>query len=704
MVNNRLTWYLETNNILTELQSGFRKGCSTTDQLVRLESFVREAFVRGEHAVAVFFDLEKAYDTTWKHGILKDLENACLKGRLPNFVSNFLANRKFRVRAGSSMSDTYKQEMGVPQGSILSVTLFVLKINNIVKCLPAGVRGSLFVDDFLICYRSKNMNSIERVLQNCLSKIECWADNNGFRFSKSKTVCMHLCNKRTLHPDPSLKLYNCEIPVVSETKFLGLVFDSKLSFKAHISYLKKKCLKAMNLLRVVSHTDWGADSTALLKLYHSLVRSKLDYGCIIYGSARESYLQTLDCVQNAALRVCLGAFRTSPISSLHVEANELPLQLRRQKLALQYMVKLKSNPNNPAYASVFQPNFKPLFEAKPHAIATLGLRMHQSLTDTGIDLGCIAQCSLPKTPPWLLRRPNFNYTLYSLGNKSDTSPDLYLSYYKELVSKYQGYKKVFTDGSKKGSAVSAAAVTKGTVLVSRLPDHASIFSAESRAVLLALNIIEQASCKLFLILSDSLSCLKAIENRKVQNPLILEILEFLHQLLRLDYCITFVWVPSHIGIAGNTAADATAKAALCLQVSNSKVPYSDFKPLITAHANKMWQQLWDTEINNKLHKIQPIIKPSNLYKLPRRDEVIIHRLRLGHTHLTHSYLLKRELPPVCESCQLPLTVEHILLSCSHHCAIRKRYFDCCSVEDLFNSIRYHVIVNYIKEIGIYHKL
>ena len=179
----------------------------------------------------------------------------------------------------------------------------------------------------------------------------------------------------------------------------------------------------------------------------------------------------------------------------------------------------------------------------------------------------------------------------------------------------------------------------------------------------------------------------------------------MHRYFRANTASLGYILPSHIGIAGNTAADATAKAALCLQVSNSKVPYSDFKPLIIAHANKMWQQLWDTEINNKLHKIQPIIKPSNLYKLPRRrDEVIIHRLRLGHTHLTHSYLLKRELPPVCESCQLPLTVEHILLSCSHHCAIRKRYFDCCSVEDLFNSIRYHVIVNYIKEIGIYHKL
>ncbi len=174
---------------------------------------------------------------------------------------------------------------------------------------------------------------MERVLQGCLNKIETWADNNGFRFSKSKTVCMHFCNKRTPHSDPSLKLYNTDIPVVEEAKFLGILFDSKLSFKAHIANLKKKCLKAMNLLRVVAHTDWGADSTTLLRLYRSLVRSKLDYGCIVYGSARKSYLETLDRVQNAALRICLGAFRTSPISSLHVEANELPLMFEEAKVS-----------------------------------------------------------------------------------------------------------------------------------------------------------------------------------------------------------------------------------------------------------------------------------------------------------------------------------------------------------------------------------
>jgi hypothetical protein len=82
---------------------------------------------------------------------------------------------------------------------------------------------------------------------------------------------MHFCNKRKPHPEPSLTLFNTEIPVVSETKFLGIIFDSKLTFKPHIVNLKKKCLKAMNLLRTVAHTNWGAGSTTLFRLYRSVV-------------------------------------------------------------------------------------------------------------------------------------------------------------------------------------------------------------------------------------------------------------------------------------------------------------------------------------------------------------------------------------------------------------------------------------------------
>ena len=74
------------------------------DHLVRLESFIREAFIQRQHAVAVFFDLEKTYDCTWKYGTMKDLHQAGLRGRLPCFIEGFLKNRQFSVRLGACLS------------------------------------------------------------------------------------------------------------------------------------------------------------------------------------------------------------------------------------------------------------------------------------------------------------------------------------------------------------------------------------------------------------------------------------------------------------------------------------------------------------------------------------------------------------------------------------------------------------------------
>ena len=84
------------------------------------------------------------------------------------------------------------------------------------------------------------------------------------------------------HEDPVLTLYESPIPVLQEYKYFGLIFDKKLSFSPHIKYLKAKCLKSLNIMKVLSHTTWGADRTTLLQLYRSLIRSKLDYGSIVY--------------------------------------------------------------------------------------------------------------------------------------------------------------------------------------------------------------------------------------------------------------------------------------------------------------------------------------------------------------------------------------------------------------------------------------
>ena len=128
MNNTRLVWYLESNNLISPVQSGFRSERSTNDSLIRLETFI-------------------------------------LKGRLPVFIKSFLADRRMQVRVGSTLSDQFEQAQGVLQGSILSTILFNIKINNIVSCLDPKTEGSLYVDDFCICFRSKSMRTIERHLQ-----------------------------------------------------------------------------------------------------------------------------------------------------------------------------------------------------------------------------------------------------------------------------------------------------------------------------------------------------------------------------------------------------------------------------------------------------------------------------------------------------------------------------------------------------------
>ena len=208
---------------------------------------------------------------------------------------------------------------------------------------------------------------------------------------------MHFCpDKKCM--DPVLKLDKDHIQFAKEAKILGLIWDTKLTFEPHITYLKARCQKSLNILKVLSRTEWGADRTTLLKLYRSLVRSKLDYGCIVYGS--KTAFAKLDPVHNQGLRLSLGAFRSSPVESLYVEAHEPPLEIRRDKLAPQYVLKLEANPENPAYDVVFNPKHQELYKDKETATESFGIHSKKLLKEAKIDVGEIAINSIPDVPIW----------------------------------------------------------------------------------------------------------------------------------------------------------------------------------------------------------------------------------------------------------------------------------------------------------------
>ena len=204
----------------------------------------------------------------------------------------------------------------------------------------------------------------------------------------------------------------------------------------------------------------------------------------------------------------------------------------------------------------------------------------------------------------------------------------------------------------------------------RLPDNASIFSAEIKAIDLALDHIEQSRSSDFIIFSDSLSVLQSLHNRHIENSLILDVLLKHNELAELNR-IVFCCLPSHVGIKGNEKADIAAKSALTLNISDLKIPFTDSKPSINTFVHNKWQMSWNAAVFNKLHSIKPSLgKWQPNYGIDRKEEVTLARIRIGHTFITHSFLLKGEDWPLCIPCQEPFSVKHFLLDCTDFRIIR----------------------------------
>ena len=179
------------------------------------------------------------------------------------------------MRLGSHFSDWFPQKEGFPQGSLLSILLFIVQMDGLKRSLPQNSRdvlASLYVDDLAISVRSRNLATAEKTLQNIINNVNRWAVSNGMKFSSTKSVCVDFNNKRGIRPDPTLKIGDDVIQSVESVKFLGVHFDRRLTFKPHLQYTKTRCLKALTLLKVTAAYGLGADRDAKIMFYRALVR------------------------------------------------------------------------------------------------------------------------------------------------------------------------------------------------------------------------------------------------------------------------------------------------------------------------------------------------------------------------------------------------------------------------------------------------
>ena len=704
MVNARLTWYLRKNKILSPTQFGSQKNRSTLDSLSHIEDHIRRGFERKQITAAIFFDIQKAYDTTWRHNILKNLYDNDLRGHLPIFIKNFISDRTFQVRIDNIHSDIYRLENGVPQGSVLSGTLFTLAINDITNQLPIGIKNNLYMDDFAIYYTASSMRHADRILNTAIRKIDNWATSVGFQFSIEKTqaILFYKDVRWTRHEEIELKIKDHLIPISQTVKFLGLVFDTHLNWKAHVAYIKGKCKNALNLMKKLSHTTWGADRSTLMMIYKATVLSILDYGCQIYGSASEATLKILDPIHNEGLRLCSGAFRSSPCNSLQVESGELPLNLHRDLITIRSAVRIQAS-DSPTKAlfeqrDIFINNHTPSFP----------IRASRLLEDMNIEINIPQTVNLP--PPWLMHEIKICTELNYLTKKSNDTTDHYKQHTLQHISKKPPHYAIYTDGSKSSTGVGYAAISVDEKIQFSLPKTATIFTAELCAILDAIKFARKLPSQKFIIYTDSKSSIEALKNFNPKNSLVQEIKYTLHKHYEAGRNIELCWIPSHVGVKGNEDADRAAKAATTMTQSNIKIPINDYMPMIKSSLMNKWQISWDNENINKLKEIKPNVGfwQTSLQK-ERHMSVILSRLRIGHTKFTHGYLMNTPHDPIptCRECNTIVTVKHILCDCQNFNQQRQITFGNKTLEEILSespNFSIYPIIKFLKKCNLLDKI
>ena len=256
---------------------------------------------------------------------------------------------------------------------------------------------------------------------------------------------------------------------------------------------------------------------------------------------------------------------------------------------------------------------------KKRPLNLFNLRIQTLLNEIKINPKIIHNTILPKTAPWTINQPIIKLDLNKLS-KTKTHPITFRENFLNTQNNFPDHHHIYIDGSKLVMKVGCAAVFQNQELLKHLPNESSIYSAGAIAIDLAMNIIANHKSSKFIIYSDSKSVLQALLSKDSMNT------------LSKNNSIILTWIPSYIGIQGNERADKAAKKkALQTHISNTKIPYTNLKPLINKFILKKWQKSWDDRTQNKLHHIQDTIGEWPAGYRRNRKEVIISRLHMVHT-------------------------------------------------------------------------
>ena len=322
IIFKRLYSFLEKSKCIYDFQFGFRQGHSTNHALLSMTQQIRDIIDKGDVAIGVFVDFQKAFDTVNHSILLRKLDHYGIRGQANAWLSSYLNGRTQYVSIQGHNSSHEVIRHGVPQGSVLGPLLFLVYINDLHTCIKHSTTRH-FADDTNLLYATNSQKprnkNIVRNLNRDLRSLNHWLLANKISLNSTKTELVIFRKKSTKLPHLNIRLNGTRLQAVSEVKYVGITFDEYLTFSSHISLMNAKLKRANNLIAISRHY---LSKALLLQIYYGQFYSHLTYGCQLWGQGKIDQTITL---QKKAIRLITFSHYLAHTSTLFKELKLLKL-------------------------------------------------------------------------------------------------------------------------------------------------------------------------------------------------------------------------------------------------------------------------------------------------------------------------------------------------------------------------------------------
>lgn len=353
MLHARLEWWVESKNFLGPHIYGFRRNRSTNDCLNIMLSEINTSFVNKKMLAVLFLDFKGAFDNVRIEvlcGLLMEIGLPCI---IVKIMWCLLADRELHFVVNGSTKEVRNTSIGLPQGSILSPLLFNIYSSKFCNVLPPNLKVIQYADDTVIYKADNSIASIEEDFNDFCENLTQWTLDTGLEISPEKSKLL-VFSRKHIAPVISMQYNGVDIPMCSEYKYLGVIWDRKLNWNAYVDYLKTKLIKSFNFLKVIASTQWGNKFKCSIIIFKCVIRAVIEYfpaALLVMSSAKFCILER---IQNKCLRAITGAMNTTPINNLQLLCGIPPMMIRSRFLQSKFYLKLVIRKKNSTLAFIIE--------------------------------------------------------------------------------------------------------------------------------------------------------------------------------------------------------------------------------------------------------------------------------------------------------------------------------------------------------------